>query len=138
MSRHVPLVEPVKRIGDAVVDTVGQVASRFHEETPLRSDLLESPDEYLVIFNAPGATVSDVQVWYEDEGIEVRVDRFRPFREDYEMRFPGRGLALEGRAELPEGAVVDLERTSANLKSDGTLHIRLPKAEEDDVDDSDA
>ncbi|MGM0397365.1 MAG: Hsp20/alpha crystallin family protein [Halobacteriota archaeon] len=138
MTSNVPLTRPVKRIGDAVVDTVGQVASRFHEATPLRSDLLENPEAYLVLFDAPGATITDIQVWYETGGIEVRVDRFRTFHEGYEMRFPGRGLALEGRAELPDDAVVDLERTRATLKEDGTLQVRLPKADEDDVDDSDA
>lgn len=138
MTSPAPLTRPVKRIGDAVVDAVGQVASRFQEATPLRSDLLESPDAYLVVFDAPGASITDIQLWYEAGGIEVRVDRFRTYHEGYEMRFPGRGLALEGRAELPDEAIVDLERTRATLNEDGTLHVRLPKAEEDDVDDSDA
>lgn len=138
MKRNVPLVDPMKRVGDRVTDTVGHLASRFHEETPLRPDLLESQDEFLVIFDAPGATVSDVQVWYEDGGIEVRVDRFRSYHEGYEMRFPGRGLALEGRATLPDDVLVDLERTTASLKPDGTLHVRVPKEEDGDLDDSDA
>ena len=130
MKRDVPLIEPVKRIGERVTDTVGHVASRFHEETPLRPDVLESPDEYLVIFDAPGATASDVQVWYEDGRIEVRVDRFRSYHDGYEMRFPGRGLALEGRATLPADAHLDVEETTATLESDGTLHVRLPKDED--------
>lgn len=138
MKRDVPLFEPVKRIGERVTDTVGHVASRFHEETPLRPDVLESPDEYLVIFDAPGATISDVQVWYEDGGVEVRVDRFRTYHDGYEMRFPGRGLALEGRASLPADAHLDSEETRATLESDGTLHVRLPKAENADSSDNDA
>lgn len=138
MTTNVPIVRPVKRIGDVVFDTVGRIASRFHEATPLRSDLLESTDAYLVVFDAPGATISDIQLWYEAGGIEVRVDRFRTYHEGYELRFPGRGVALEGRAELPDDAVVDLERTRAKLQEDGTLHVRLPKADEGDVDDSDA
>ena len=138
MKRDVPLIEPAKRIGERVTDTVGHVASRFHEETPLRPDVLESPDEYLVIFDAPGATVSDVQVWYEDGRIEVRVDRFRSYHDGFEMRFPGRGLALEGRATLPADARLDVEETKATLESDGILHVRLPKDEDGDTTDSDA
>lgn len=138
MSPEPPLFGPVRRIGEAVADSLGQTASRFHEETPLEPDLLESQEEYLLIFDAPGATVSDVQVWYENGGIEVRVDRFRTFHDEFEMRYPGRGLALEGRADLPDDAIVDLERTTAELKPDGTLHVRLPKDESGDVDDSDA
>ena len=137
MNPRPAIFEPVRRVGESVVDGVGTVVSRFHEETPLDADLLESTDEYLVIFDAPGATVSDVQVWYENDGIEVRVDRFRTFHEDYEMRYPGRGLALKGRADLPDDALVDLERTTAELKPDGTLHVRVPKRA-GDLDDSDA
>jgi HSP20 family protein len=138
MKRDVPLFEPVKRISERLTDTVGHVASRFHEETPLRPDVLESPDEYLVIFDAPGATISDVQIWYEDGGIEVRVDRFRSYHDGYEMRFPGRGLALEGRATLPADARLDPEETEATLESDGILHVRLPKGEDGDTTDNDA
>lgn len=138
MTRPVPIVRPAKRVGNAVASAVGHVSSRFHEATPLRPDILESHDEYLVIFDAPGATVSDVDVWYENGGIEVRVDRFRRFQEEYDMRYPGRGLALEGRATIPDDALVDLERTRAEVRSDGTLWIRIPKAEDGNLDDSDA
>lgn len=131
MTGHAPTPRSIPRIGDAVLDTIGQLASRLHEETPLRSDLLESPEEFLLLFDAPGATVSDVEVWYEDGGIEVRVDRFRTGHEDFELTFPGRGIALEGRAELPEDAAVDAKRASAQLLEDGTLEVRLPKDDGD-------
>lgn len=138
MTRPVPIVRPAKRVGNAVASVAGRVSSRFHEATPLRPDVLESHDEYLVIFDAPGATLSDVDVWYENGAIEVRVDRFRRFHEDFEMRYPGRGLDLEGRAKIPDDALVDLERTRAELRPDGTLHVRIPKADDGDLDDGDA
>ncbi|AKH97102.1 Hsp20/alpha crystallin family protein [Halanaeroarchaeum sulfurireducens] len=138
MTRHVPLVGPARRIGDAVVDTVGRVASHFHEETPLRSDVLESQDAILVVFDAPGATVSDLQVYFDDGGIEVSIDRFRPFYEEYEIRYPGRGMTLDGRADLPTDVLLNLERARATLRPDGTLHVRVPKAKDGELDDSDA
>lgn len=134
MTGNAPTPRSIARIGDAVVESIGQLASRIQEETPLRSDLLESPEELLLLFDAPGATVSDVEVWYEGGGIEVRVDRFRTGHEDFELTFPGRGVALEGRAELPEDVTVDVERASAELREDGTLEVRLPK--DDDSDDA--
>ncbi|MFB6133248.1 MAG: Hsp20/alpha crystallin family protein [Halanaeroarchaeum sp.] len=138
MTRPVPIVRPARRVGNAVARIAGRVSSRFHEATPLRPDVLESHDEFLVIFDAPGATISDVDVWYEDGNVEVRVDRFRRYQEDYEIRYPGRGLTLEGRVPIPDDALVDLEGTGAELRSDGTLHIRIPKAEDGDLDDIDA
>ncbi|HET7324159.1 MAG TPA: Hsp20 family protein, partial [Halococcus sp.] len=42
-----------------------------------------------------------------------------------EMRFPGRGLALDGKVKLP--AAVDPENATARLSDTGTLEIELPK-----------
>ncbi|MGB9963903.1 Hsp20/alpha crystallin family protein [Halobacterium sp. CBA1126] len=116
-------------LGDAVFERLGRAASRMQEETPLPVDVLESDDEYLVVFDAPGATASDVQVHYVDGAVEVRVDRFRAFREEFEMAFPGRGLQLDGRAELPADAVVEADAARAELRDNGTLYVFLPKGE---------
>ncbi|MFC3478389.1 Hsp20/alpha crystallin family protein [Halobacterium litoreum] len=121
--------EFAEAVGSAVFRRMGRAASRFQEESPLPVDVLESEDECLVVFDAPGATTSDVQVNYEGDAVAVRVDRFREFRENYEMLFPGRGLSLDGRAELPEDAVVDAEHARAELNDDGTLYVFLPKRE---------
>lgn len=123
-------------VGDVVLKRVGRAASRVQEETPLAVDVLESDDEYLVVFDAPGANASDVQVSYADGDVRVRVDRFREFHEGFDMRFPGRGLSLDGRAELPEDAVVDAARARATLRDDGTLHVVLPKESDGGTDQS--
>ena len=128
-----------RAFGETVFEQIGRVAARFQETTPLRADLLESHDEFLVIFDAPGATASDVQVRYDEGAIEVRIDRFRSFREEYEMRFPGRGLSLDGHVDLPEDADVDPEAITAELRQDGTLFVTVPKVEEPmELDDIDA
>jgi len=113
-------------VGEAVFKRVGRAAARAQEDTPLPVDVLESDDEYLAVFDAPGANASDVQVNYADGAVEVRVDRFRAFREDFDMRFPGRGLQLDGRAELPNDALVEPEDARAELR-DGALYVYLPK-----------
>ena len=117
-------------IGNTVVETVGRAVGRAQETRPLPVDLLESEDAYLVVFDAPGATASDVQVRFEDSEVQVRVDRFRDFHEGFEMRFPGRGLALDGHVELPDGALVDPSGSTATLADNGTLHVRVPKADD--------
>jgi len=121
--------ELAEDVGDAVFEQLGRAASQMQEESPLPVDVLESDDEYLVVFDAPGATASDVQVNYADGSVEVRIDRFREFREGFEMVFPGRGLELDGRAELPPDAVVDAEAARAELHDSGALYVFLPKAE---------
>ena len=114
-------------IGNTVVESVGRAVGRTQEQRPLPADILESEDAYLVVFDAPGVEGPDVQVRFED-GVVVRLDRFREFREGYEMRFPGRGLSLEGSVRLPDGAAVDPSGASATLTQNGALQVCLPKA----------
>lgn len=116
-----------RSVGSAVLQRVGRAASKVQESKPLPADLLESDDAYLVVFDAPGATGSDVQVRYADGGVLVRIDRFRDFHEGFEMLFPGRGLSLDGRADLPADAVVNAEAATATLTENGTLRVRVPK-----------
>jgi HSP20 family molecular chaperone IbpA len=113
----------------SLLERVGRGVSRVQERKPLACDLLESDDAYLVVFDAPGADHSDVQVRFVEGEVQVRVDRFRSFHEGFEMRFPGRGLALSGRAQLPDDAV-DPSDATATLTESGTLQVRLPKSGE--------
>ena len=124
-----------KSIGNTVVETVGRAVGRAQESRPLPVDLLESDDAYLAVFDAPGATASDVQVRFEDGEIRVRVDRFRDFHEGFEMRFPGRGLALDGHVELPE-ASADPGSATATLADNGTLQVRVPKLDGETGEDT--
>ncbi|MDG5775842.1 Hsp20/alpha crystallin family protein [Haloarculaceae archaeon H-GB2-1] len=117
-----------KSLGNAVMENVGRAVGRAQERKPLPADLLESDDAFLAVFDAPGATASDVQARLQDNVVEVRIDRFRDFHEGFEMRYPGRGLSLDGRVTLPESAVVDPEGTKATLEDNGTLVVRIPKA----------
>ncbi|WP_254273699.1 Hsp20/alpha crystallin family protein [Haloarcula marina] len=125
-------------IGNALFENLGRAAGRVQENKPLPADTLESDDAYLVVFDAPGATASDIQVRYVDDRVEVRVDRFRDFHDGFEMRYPGRGLALDGAVTLPEDARVDPSTASATLKDNGTLHVRVPKAAGEEGGDEDA
>jgi HSP20 family molecular chaperone IbpA len=125
-------------LSNAVMENVGRAMSRAQERTPLPVDLLESEDAYLAVFDAPGATSSDVQVRFSGDTVEVRIDRFREFHEGFEMRVPGRGLSLDGQVTLPEGAVVEADEASATLYDNGTLRVRIPKGEAEttvDVED---
>ncbi|MFB6111040.1 MAG: Hsp20/alpha crystallin family protein [Halobacteriaceae archaeon] len=116
-----------RSIGNAFMKRVGRVAGRFQEQRPIKTDLLESEDEYLVVFDTPGATASDIEVRYRGGAVTVQVDRFRDYHEGFSMRFPGRGLALDGKRRLPGNAVVNAEAASARLNPDGTLYVFLPK-----------
>lgn len=123
--------EAGRAIGHAALERLGRTASRVHEARPLRPDLLERDDAYLAVFDAPGATASDVQVRFADGRVLVRIDRFREHYEGFEMRYPGRGLSLDGRVRLPRDASVDPDGATATLRSNGTLTVRIPKLETD-------
>ena len=116
-----------KSAANAVLERVGRGVGKVQERKPLSYDVLESQDAYLVVFDAPGITRSDVQVRYVEGEVQVRLDRFRDFHEGFEMRFPGRGLALDGRARLPPDADVAADEASATLSKNGTLRIEVPK-----------
>jgi HSP20 family molecular chaperone IbpA len=116
-----------KSAANAVLERVGRGVGKVQERKPLSYDVLESNDAYLVVFDAPGVTRSDVQVRYVEGEVQVRLDRFRDFHEGFEMRFPGRGLSLDGRARLPPDADVDAGEASATLSDNGTLRIEVPK-----------
>lgn len=121
----------LRELGDAVgrqvFEGVGRVSSRAQERRPLPVDLLESDDAYLAVFDAPGAEREDVQIRFDENVLYVRIDRFRDFFEDFEMRVPGRGLALDGQVSLPEEASVDEAAATATLTESGTIRVRLPK-----------
>jgi HSP20 family protein len=117
-------------LGNAVLENVGRAMGRAQERSPLPVDLLESDEAYLAVFDAPGVEAADVQVQYSEGVVEVRVDRFRGFHEGFEMRYPGRGLSLDGRVELPPDARVDPGAASATLRDGGTLEVRVPRRED--------
>ncbi len=117
-------------VANAVVERVGRGIGHVQERKPLSYDLLESDDSYLVVFDAAGANKSDVQVRFVDTEVQVRIDRFREFHDGYEMRFPGRGLSLDGKAKLPDDATVDAEAATATVTKHGTLRVYIPKTEE--------
>ncbi|MGA9402573.1 MAG: Hsp20/alpha crystallin family protein [Haladaptatus sp.] len=113
----------------AVASKVGRAASKVQESRPIPADLLESEDAYLVVFDAAGATGSDVQVRFVKDSVLVRIDRFRDFHEGFDMVFPGRGMSLDGEVELPSDAKVDANEATATLTDSGTLRVTVPKSE---------
>lgn len=124
-------------VGKRMLSGAGKVSARVQEERPLGADVLESDDAYLVVFDAPGVEMDDVQVRFEAGSVRVRLDRFRDVHEGYEMVFPGRGLTLEGNAALPEDAAVDPTAAEATLTETGALHVEVPKVVADAETDDD-
>jgi HSP20 family protein len=117
-------------LSSRAMEAVGRAMARTQEHGGLGVDLLASTDAYLAVFDAPGAQGEDVQARYEDGAVLVRIDRFREHREGFEMRFPGRGLSLDGRVELPDDAEVDPASATATLTDNGTLQVRLPRTDD--------
>ena len=125
------LKELGESIAESTVERVGRGVSRIQEQRPLPYDVLESDDAYLMVFDAPGVRRQDVQVRFLDGEVKVRIDRFRDFHEGFEMRFPGRGLALDGSGPIPQGVPVDPGEATATVTDDGTLEVHRPKRHTD-------
>jgi HSP20 family molecular chaperone IbpA len=116
-----------RALGTAVAKRAGRVAGRLQAAKDAPVDLLESESAYLVVLDAPGADPGDVQVRFDDGELAVRIRRFRGHAEGFEMRYPGRTRDLETRTRLPAGATIDPSAATATLRTDGTLHVTLPK-----------
>jgi HSP20 family molecular chaperone IbpA len=116
-----------KSVGNALYRQVGRANGRVQSYRSLPVDVLENETSYRIVFDAPGAEPDDVQVRYLEGNVRIRIDRFRQFHEGYEMRFPGRGMSLNGEAELPSDAVVDPDAGTATLSETGTLNVEIPK-----------
>lgn len=125
-------------IGDALYRQIGRANSQVQNHRPLPVDVLENDTTYQVVFDAPGAEPDDVQVRYLEGNVRIRIDRFRKYRDGYEMRFPGRGMELDGEVELPDDAVVDPDSGTATLTEVGTLRIDIPKTSSLETPDTDA
>lgn len=115
----------VREVGGAVLRRAGRVAGRLQESTDTPVDVLDGEDRCLVVVDAPGATTSDITIRYREESLEVAIERFRGYREGFEMRFPGRPLSIDATVDLPG---VDPGGATARLREDGTLQVTLPKA----------
>lgn len=122
---------------ELLLDRFGRMTSRVQEESPLPADIMESDEEYRVVLDAPGATAGDVDVQVVEDTLEVRIDRFRPFNEGFEMVLPGRGLELDASVPLPSERLRADEAT-ATLTDRGTLVVQIPKPTAEPVEDSTA
>ena len=92
-------------------------------------DVLDEPEAFVIHADAPGVEEEDVQVRYVDGDVYLRIERFRPPYEGFDLVVDGRVMSFDGRITLPEGVSVDPEYAEATLNGDGTLHVTIPKAE---------
>lgn len=117
----------VESVGRFLYRQVGRANGRTQSYRSLPVDVLEGDTSYLVVFDAPGAEPDDVQVRYLGGNVRIRIERFRRYRDRFEMRFPGRGMDLGGEAELPPDAIVNPDAGTATLTETGTLTVEIPK-----------
>lgn len=119
-------------IGNALYRQVGRANGQVQSHRSLPVDILESETTYQVVFDAPDAEPTDIEVRYLEGTVNIQIERFRQFRDGYEMRFPGRGMQLTGSAELPADAIVEPDAGEATLTETGTLRITIPKGSHED------
>lgn len=116
-----------RSVGSVLYRQIGRANGHLQNSRPLPVDVLEDDTSYLVVFDAPGTEPEDVEVRYLEGRVRIRIERFRQYRDRFEMRFPGRGMTLDGEAELPTDAAVDPDAGTARLSETGTLRIEIPK-----------
>lgn len=114
-------------VGGLIYRQIGRARRHVQRTRPLPADILETDTTYLAVFDAPGTDSEDVQVRYVGGGVRVRIDRFRPHREGFRLRYAGRSMELDGEVALPEDAIVQPDAATARLTDAGELHVEIPK-----------
>lgn len=117
-------------MGASVRDTLERIRARQMEPRDLSPDVYETPEAYVVVFDAPGVDHADVQVRYVNGEVMARVERFRDDHDGFELIESERAVSMDGQIALPDDAIVSPEVSEATLRSDGTLQIRLPKTDD--------
>lgn len=122
-------VQQVQHAGSLVRRGLARLKDRRGAIGSIDVDVLDTPETFVLHADAPGVTEDDVQVRYVEGDVYLRIERFRPAYEGYDLVVDGRVMSFDGRISLPEDASVDPDLAEATLNGDGTLHITIPKVE---------
>lgn len=115
------------RLKLGIFERITETTSRLRESTPIANDIIEKPEKYVVVFDAPGAKREDIQVTYKGGRVLLRITRDQEEYPDHYHRYSGRRAVLEGEASLPADANVDPDVATATLQENGSLTVSLPK-----------
>ena len=123
MSRLIGL-SPLREL---LRESAHRLKERHQGPSYQHGDLYELADAFLIVFDAPGVNEVDIHIRYVDNAVRVRMERFRPPRSGFSLVAAKRRMSFDGHVMLPDEASVDPEAAMATLRSNGTVHIRLPK-----------
>lgn len=101
----------------AVRDAIREISS------PIRADLLENDDAYLLVIDLPGATPEHTRISTADGSISVRAERGAT-RDDATVIHEERPPVLAVDLPLPDDAEGAAARASL---ADGVLEVTIPR-----------
>lgn len=117
-------------IENSLHEVIALAARQYRSGTSLPVDLLETDEEFLAVFDAPGTRSEEVDVRFERDTLHLRVGRSREDHEGFELQVPGRPMTLSSTVSLPSDVPVDAEDADAILTDRGTLEVHIPKVSE--------
>lgn len=97
---------------------------RIGKRLPTSADMLESPDEFLVLINVPGCDGEEIDLRFVRGNLKVRAEREEE-HEGYTFVSEGRPKRISERVPIP--AEVNVDEAEARYEN-GVLRVRLPKA----------
>lgn len=129
--------EEVEQFFERLSDQFESVAGDFQWEGPggltldrgsIDVDLIERPEEFVVIAELPGFEKDDVQVYVADETCRIvaSAERETEMEDEHYIRRERRRRSVSRSVTLPAG--VEEGGTDARLE-DGVLTVTLPKVE---------
>jgi len=99
---------------------------RIGKRLPTSADMLESPDEFLVLINVPGCDEDEIDLRFVKGSLKVEATRSE-IHEDYIPVREGRPDRISERVPIPDD--VDADNATATYRN-GVLRVRLPKIKE--------
>lgn len=99
---------------------------RIGKRLPTSADMLESPEEFLVLINVPGCEEEEIDLRFVKGNLKVEATRSE-LHEDYIPVREGRPNSITETVPIPDD--IDPDGATATYRN-GVLRVRLPKAEE--------
>ena len=109
-----------------LLENTDSLLRRIGKRLPTSADMLESPDEFLVLINVPGCDEDEIDLRFVKGSLKVEATR-SDIHEDYIPVREGRPDRISERVPIPDD--VDADNATATYRN-GVLRVRLPKIKE--------
>ena len=102
--------------------------SNSHQRMTPRADIMEGPNEFLIVMDLPGIKAEDLDIQVENQTLGITAKRSHQIPEGFDSRRRERMGEVTFSRNFNLGTVIDQDNIGARLE-EGILLLTLPKSE---------